>query len=133
MLKTELSETCYVCLRITPELVLKLAHKIWNDQPEKAREKGKQASKIIEDCYKQKPWFFCGRTYRTILGGLFYLLSEYQKKTIDGLYYRKENSMKKIGYDLETTEVGVRQGYLRWKKSFPKLIKKLDDQLIDKW
>jgi len=65
---------CFVCLRVQPSETLRLAHKIWFENRVIAREIGLRAAAIIEECYSKKPTFFCGKSRRSILSGLFYLL-----------------------------------------------------------
>lgn len=123
---------CWVCLRITPEYVLKLAHKVWEDT-EEARFYGLLASKIIEACYSEKPIFFCGRPKDSLLSGLFYcLIPKRIVKNDFGFFYRGiKYSQQDIADRLNVTSVTVRNNYKRWLKCFEKVreLNKFDESL----
>jgi len=112
-------ETCWVCLRITPEYVMKHAYKVWSEDKVLARKIGKLASEIIEEKYKENPHFFCGHPARTIVGSLFYVLcpqnSHYSKL--------KAKTQMDVAFPFNMSEVSVRNNYLRWLRAFPDLRK----------
>jgi len=67
------SESCFLCLRITPEKVLSKAHKIWANG-NLARNIALESSALIRKAYAKKPTFFCGKKPSGVLCSLFYLL-----------------------------------------------------------
>ena len=103
---------CWVCLRITPELALKLAHQVWVENPKIAREIGLKASELIEQFYQEKPTFFCGLSGKSVLSGLFYLL---------GFQHQALKSMKEIARATNTSEQTMKQSYRKWFNAFPEL------------
>jgi len=66
---------CVLCARIPPKETLKLAHKVFNMNHSLARTIGKEAITLLKRSYKIKSVLFCGRTKKSILGGLFCLLA----------------------------------------------------------
>lgn len=103
---------CWVCLRITPELALKLAHQVWVENPKIAREIGLKASELIEKFYQEKPTFFCGLSGKSVLSGLFYLL---------GFQHQALKSMKEIGIAINIAEVTIKKSYRKWFNASPEL------------
>lgn len=107
---------CWVCLRITPEKTLKLAHEIWSEDPVTARKIGLEASEIIEQAYRKNPVFFSGSTARKILSGLLYLL---------GLRHKSKKSQRAVWFALTGRyPAGYRtlqEGYRMWIIKFPEL------------
>jgi len=104
------SDKCYVCLRVTASEVLRLAHQIW--EPKRAREIGLEACEIIKKCYGEKPIFFCGKSKRSILGGLFYIL---------GVQHDAYRTQHKIAQTLSCSAPTVQKSYRIWLTSFPRL------------
>lgn len=111
-----MSEECWVCLRITPALVLKFAHQLWKD-PKVAREIGLKALNIMAECYNKKPIFFSGRPAKSLVGSLFYVL---------GVQCNFLITQRAISQKLEVTEVALRTNYKRWIKEFPDVFIDLD-------
>ena len=103
---------CWVCLRITPELALKLAHQVWVENPKIAREIGLKASELIEQFYQENPTFFCGLSDKSVLSGLFYLL---------GFQHQAFKSMKEIARATNTSEQTMKQSYRKWFNASPLL------------
>jgi len=101
---------CYVCLRITPEYVLKTAHKVWEEDPETARKIGLKASEIVEQGYRRNPIFFCGSSAKRVLGGLFYLL---------GFQYEAPKTIAEVNSVMACSYVTIKSGYREWLKKFP--------------
>lgn len=104
-------DTCYLCMRITPQDVFTAAHKLIQDKT-KAHEMGAQACENLKRAYAKKPSLFCGRTSLSILGGLFYLLS---------LEFEEFLTTHTIELKLEITEVSVRNLWRIWLENFPEL------------
>jgi len=116
---------CYVCLRISPEKTLKLAHQVWNEDPATARKIGLESSQIIEEVYRRQPVFFCGRTTTRILSGLFYLL---------GLRHKSQKSQTAIWSALtgkNKTANTPSISYRSWIGAFPELFDDLKLDFID--
>lgn len=109
--ETEMKQ-CWVCLRITPEQVLKFSHKIWSESPDVARKIGIRASEIIELTYQKNPIFCCGKRTNTLLSGLFYLL---------GFLYESPQTLPQLCLKLKCKEPSARNSYYRWLKAFPKI------------
>jgi len=107
---------CWVCLRITPQETLKLAHRIW-ENPKVARKIGLEASKLIEECYQNKPTFFCGKPRMSVLSGLFYLL---------GFKNNVPKPMREISKAADVTSVTIKVSYRRWLKHFPEFFPEFD-------
>lgn len=103
---------CWVCLRITPEQTLKLAHQVWAENPKIARKIGLKASELIEKCYQEKPTFFCGLSGKSVLSGLFYLLA---------FEHEVPKSMKEIGKPINTHTLTIKHSYRKWLEVFPEL------------
>jgi len=103
---------CWVCLRITPELTLKLAHQVWAENPKIAREIGLKSARTIEQCYHKKPTFLCGQTANSVLAGLFYLL---------GFQHQAFKSLKEIAKATNIVTLTVAISYRKWFNAFPEL------------
>jgi len=101
---------CWVCLRITPEITLKQAHRAWKEQRDAARKIGLEASEIIEKAYHENPFFFCHKLGKTVLSGLFYLLA---------FRHNAPTTQRKLAEALGVTDVTVRNSYAVWLKTFP--------------
>ena len=112
---------CWVCLRITPELTLKLAHQVWAENPKIAREIGLKSARTIEQCYHKKPTFLCGQTANSVLAGLFYLL---------GFQHQAFKSMKEIARATNTSEQTMKQSYRKWFNASPLLFPGLKFELV---
>lgn len=103
-------DVCYLCLRVPPEEVLKLAHLIWPKDSSKAREIGLKAAEFIRKAYKKDPVFFCGKKRSRILSGLFYLL---------GIEYDMHVTEDKVGSVLGCASLTVRLSYRDWLNLMP--------------
>jgi len=107
------ADECWVCRRITPNIILESAGKVWVNK-QTSRKLGQKALEIIKECYLRKPTFFCGRSSASILSGLFYIL---------GVEYKALATKYKVASALGVTEVTVRQSYKRWLNYFPDMFK----------
>jgi hypothetical protein len=78
--------------------------------------------KIINQVCKKKFSFINGKSFRCVVGGLFYLL---------GFRYDCPKKQKEIAIALQITDVSIRSFYKQWLKEFPEMfqdvIKKLPD------
>jgi len=94
---------CYLCLRIEPKDVAIWAHNIWSAEPDFARHVVRETLKLVREIYQKNPTLLCGRTTRTIVGTLFYLLGLKHEE------YRK--SQTEIADALNIKEVTIRRNY----------------------
>jgi len=125
---------CYICLRITPEKVLKYSHQLFGGGSP-AREIGLKASKIIYEGSKRKPTFFCGKKEGTLLAGLFLLLRiEFEAKRLEE--WMKREGLKPSDHSeyisvlrqshsclqeiFDVTPQTIRKSYVDWIINFPK-------------
>mgnify|MGYP000052907635 CR=1 FL=1 len=115
------SKICYVCLRITSSTVLDYAFKVWSGNPRLARRIGGEACRIIRRAYFEKPWFFCGKTRKRVLSGLFYLL---------GWKHDARKTIFQVADAFDTTEPTVRNSYRMWLREFPWLRKVVGETLL---
>jgi len=100
------------------------AHLIWQDEKTAKRITG-DAIKIINQVCKKKFSFGMGKSFRCIVGGLFYLL---------GFRHNDPKKQREIAIGLQITEVSIRSAYKNWLKEFPDLFqdetKKLSHQKL---
>jgi len=68
--------------------------------------------KILNQTYKRKFSFFNGKSYRFLVGGLFYLLG-YRHDAV-----RRQRELANI---LGTSDVTIRKAYRSWLETFPDL------------
>lgn len=67
------ADVCYLCLRITAEQVKEWAGRVW---PEKlAGRRAEETVHLIRRTYLRDPIFFCGRSARAVVSGIFYALA----------------------------------------------------------
>lgn len=97
--------------RISFEEILNAAETVWVNRTT-AKKVAQAAFEIITKTSKNKVTFFNGRSSKSILGGLFYLL---------GFRYSNVKTQKKIAAQLGTTDVTVRVTYRKWLEEFPDL------------
>jgi transcription initiation factor TFIIIB Brf1 subunit/transcription initiation factor TFIIB len=102
-----------MCLfkRIPIEDVKAAAHVIWADS-ELADQIAKETILIINKTFYRKFSFFNGRRSKSLVGGLFYLLS-YRYDAV-----KKQNELADA---LGTTDVSIRVSYRLWLETFPDL------------
>ena len=87
------------------------AQAIW---PEKnvSEEIASEVTKILNQTYKRKFVFFNGKSYRYLVGGLFYLL---------GYRYNVVKRQRELASALGTSDVTIRKAYRGWLETFPDL------------
>jgi transcription initiation factor TFIIIB Brf1 subunit/transcription initiation factor TFIIB len=85
--------------------ILSYASRIWEGQESIARAMTSEAVRIISEAYEKTPSFFCGRSRKWVLGGLFYLLGQKRKEP---------KTQKQIARILDTNETTVRNSYQNW-------------------
>jgi len=98
--------------RITPETVMEASRAIWLNR-ECADSIGADATKLFDEVSKSNPKrlkIFNGKANRSILGGLLYLLGQYNNMKV---------TEKAIAKSLCTSEVTIRLSYRRWLSEFP--------------
>ena len=112
-----MKKDCWVCLRITPELVLKMSLKIWEGDHQIARVIGKEASKLIQKSYGLNKCFCSSRSSKTILSGLFYLL---------GIRRDSWKSQEELARKIEINPISIKESIQRWIETFPQLFPDFD-------
>ena len=97
--------------RIPFEDVSAASHRIWSDKLI-AAEIAKEAIEIISFASRKKFTFFNGKSFKYIVGGLFYLL---------GYRYNAVKRQRVLAEHLCTTEVTIRASYKQWLATFPEV------------
>lgn len=87
------------------------AHAVWYDKSI-ADTVTSETMQILNQTYARKFVFFNGKSSKSIVGGLFYLLS-YRYDAI-----KKQNE---LADQLGTTDVSIRVSYRKWLETFPDL------------
>jgi len=87
------------------------AHAVWYDKSI-ADKITSETMRILNQTYARKFVFFNGKSSKSIVGGLFYLLS-YRYNAI-----KKQNE---LANQLGTTDVSIRVSYRKWLETFPDL------------
>ncbi len=97
--------------RIKINEVSDAAHEIW---PQKTVSEtiASEAVKILNQTYKRKFVFFNGKSYRYLVGGLFYLL---------GFRFNAVKKQRELADVLGTSDVTIRKAYRSWLETFPDL------------
>jgi len=108
---TKKREECYLCYRITPTMVLDLAHKIIPNE-EQAHKIGMEACRIIKEEYLRFPPNLCGWKPSLLIGSLLYLLS-----LKEGLPITQRRVCQACG----VIEMSLRNGVKKWYKIIPHL------------
>lgn len=80
-----------------------------------------QASSIIEEKYRVKPTFFCGRKAKTLVASLFYILSPNHPRVTRSGYYVKRLTQKLLAEKMGLSGVAIKNNYQRWLHEFPDL------------
>jgi hypothetical protein len=104
----------YINKRYSIEVILELARRIFRENPEKATEIAKDAYNIIIEAYKQNPAFFSGKKPKSILAGLFYILSH-----IHGV----PKTQNQIIVAMDTNQYILYYSKRRWLENFPSMFK----------
>jgi len=97
--------------RIPFDELMAASHNIWLNT-EMANKVALEATQIINKSYARKFSFFNGKSSRSIVGGLYYLLGF------------RHNAMKRqveIADKLGTSDVSIRKSYRLWLEAFPDL------------
>jgi len=98
---------CWLCLRVTPQLVFEVAHVLVGDD-EVAHEVATRALNIVRDLYLADPAFLSGKSALTIMGGALYLVVAYMRgRNLDV----SSVTQKKVAMLLGTRECTVRNMY----------------------
>lgn len=97
--------------RISPKEVAAAAHAIWPDKST-ADKIASSTVEIINKTHKRKFSFFNGKSSKSLVGGLFYLL---------GFRYDKIKKQRELAWRLGTTDVTIRTSYRQWLEEFPDL------------
>ena len=100
-----------VLKRISLEKVLAAAQIVWLDKSV-ADEVALDAVDIVNRTYTRKFSFFNGKSFKCLVGGLFYLL---------GFKHGAKRSQTELADKLGTTDVTIRTSYRQWLEEFPDL------------
>lgn len=109
-LKLEVIKTS-ILRRLPIDEISAAAHAVWLDTTI-ANAIASETVQIINNTYARKFAFFNGKSSKTLVGGLFYLLS-YRYDAI-----KKQNE---LADQLGTTDVTIRASYRKWLETFPDL------------
>lgn len=96
-------QQCFLCLRVTPKQILEVCHKLWSK--EIAHEIGIKTAEIIKEIYLKKPTYFCGRSSKSIIGSILYIL---QMVSCFDLEHRSQREICEV---LHLTPKTLRSGY----------------------
>ena len=99
--------------------VIAAAKTIWSDQV-MAEKIASSALEIITIASKRNFAFFSGKSFRGLVGGLFYLL---------GFRYDAAKKQKALAGQLGTTDVTIRASYRKWLEEFPDLFADVSDKI----
>ena len=97
--------------RIPFDELMAASHNIWRNT-ETADKIAFDAVQIINRTYARRFSFFNGKTSRSIVGGLYYLL---------GFRYNATKRQVEIADKLGTSDVSIRKSYRLWLEAFPDL------------
>ena len=95
--------------RIHSEKITSAARIVWINQ-KIADDIAQSALQILAKASKQNLRFFCGKSPKCILGGLFYIL---------GFKFNSKITQREIADLLCTTEDSIRKSYKKWLIEFP--------------
>lgn len=118
-----MSNICIVCRRIPANHVLKHAHQVFYTKysQEERRKIGLEAIRLINAIDKNNRLFFCGKSERAILAGLFYIMGLIREKMnpfipIDEQPYNTRNwvTQLEMARYFKSTDVTVRNSFRRW-------------------
>jgi len=126
--KGEAMTKCVVCQRIPPKEVFKMTHQVLDDHLDKQtiHEIATSIMEIVHYADKKNRFVFCGKSKKTIVGSLMYLISlemTFKPSFVNPRSGQKNAVMSQsdIARNLNITEVTIRQNYRRWLKLFPEL------------
>jgi hypothetical protein len=97
--------------RIPMEEVFAAAHTVWTNESI-ADKVAMETIQIINQTYKKKFSFFDGKSSRSLVGGLFYLL---------GYRFDDIKKQNELADHLGTTDVTIRLSYRKWLETYPDL------------
>jgi transcription initiation factor TFIIIB Brf1 subunit/transcription initiation factor TFIIB len=108
--------------RITPEEITNAAKAVWQEQAT-AEKIALETLEIMTKASKQKFSFFNGKTSKSLVGGLFYIL---------GYKHDAAKTQKELAAKLHTTDTTIRHSARKWLQEFselfPDVINKLAEQ-----
>lgn len=106
--------------RLSSEVVA-AANDIWADRAI-AEKIASGALEIIAEANKSNFAFFSGKSFRGLIGGLFYIL---------GFRYDAVKKQKELAGKLGTTDVTIRASYRKWLEEFPALFSDVIDKIAE--
>jgi transcription initiation factor TFIIIB Brf1 subunit/transcription initiation factor TFIIB len=115
-----LKPTLSIINRLSSE-VCAAAKTIWSDQ-RTAEKIASNALELISNANESNFAFFSGKSSRSLIGGLFYLL---------GFRYGDVKKQTELAGKLGTTDVTIRASYRKWLEEFPDLFSDVVDKIAD--
>lgn len=121
---------CVVCRRVPPKLVFDYAHKVFNTlQKDDVHKIAKEACEIINRVDKENRIFLCGKSYASILSGLFYILglksgNRVSQFKVAGCFpsrNRSEDYFDRFDNRQHFTEHAVGTSFRRWREMLFKM------------
>jgi transcription initiation factor TFIIIB Brf1 subunit/transcription initiation factor TFIIB len=98
--------------RLSSYSVLSYASILWKERPLIAELVSTEALQIIQIVEKRRHTFFCGKSEKRLLSGIFYFL---------GIRNKAAKTQRQIALGLSTSDVTVRISYRDWAANFPDL------------
>lgn len=108
--------------RIHCEKITFAARFVWTNQ-EIADDIASNALQILAKASRQNLRFFCGKSPKCLLGGLFYIL---------GFRFKSTKTQREIANYLCTTEDSIRKSYKSWLSEFPQFFTDIADLKLPK-
>ena len=101
-----------IAKRLSSYSVLSYASILWKERPLIAELVSTETLQIIQIVDKRKRMFFCGKSEKRLLSGIFYLL---------GIRNKAAKTQRQIALGFSTSDVTVRISYRDWVVNFPDL------------
>jgi hypothetical protein len=119
---------CLVCKRISPKIVFDVSHKIFHNNLSKheIHSISVKAIKIINCADKKNRIFFCGKTKRFLLSGLFYILAVENNTPLSQHFI----CVQLLDSEYELTELSIRKAYRYWLKNYSYLFPTFKDKYL---
>jgi transcription initiation factor TFIIIB Brf1 subunit/transcription initiation factor TFIIB len=105
--------------RIHYEKITAAAKAVWANQ-EEVYDIVSSALEILAKASKQNLRFFCGKSPKCILGGLFYIL---------GFRFKMLKTQNELANCLCTTEASISKSYKSWLNEFPEYFMDVTDKI----
>lgn len=93
---------CWLCLRVTPKIILGYSHKLFPHSPELAHEVGMEVAEMLKSIYLENPPALCGKTTKGLVGGALYIVC---------LLKNQRMTQREVAEACDVTEVAIRNSY----------------------